>query len=175
MGKSRLSKRREVEAAEALGEAAPKKKAAAKKKAAVRKKATTTRTRKKKADLPARRRLVWVVYSSTMREEGRFLYHERDLAEEKLNSLLAKGKRRYFIQPIKEPLDSDGNPMVSDTDDKLKRTMVLEDDDSTDADDAPDLDADADVDVEVDVDIDDDVADVDAEVSDVVTDDSVDD
>lgn len=175
MGKSRLSKRREVEAAEALGEAAPKKKAAAKKKAAVRKKTTTTRTRKKKADLPARRRLVWVVYSSTMREEGRFLYHERELAEEKLNSLLAKGKRRYFIQPIKEPLDSDGNPMVSDADEKLKRAMALDDDEASD--DAPDLDADADVDVEVevDVDIDDDVADVDAEVSDVVTDDPVDD
>lgn len=166
MGKSRLSKRREVEAVEALGEAAPKKKATAKKKAAVRKKSTTTRTRKKKADLPARRRLVWVVYSSTMREEGRFLYHERELAEEKLNALLAKGKRRYFIQPIKEPLDSDGNPLV-DADDKLKRTMVLEDDDSSD--DTPEVDA------EADVDIDEDVADVDAEVSDVVTDDSVED
>ena len=49
-----------------------------------------------------------------MREEGRFLYHERDKAEEKLKALLAKGKRRYFLQPIKEPLDADGNPMVPD-------------------------------------------------------------
>ena len=47
-----------------------------------------------------------------MREEGRYLYHERNKAEEKLNALLAKGKRRYFIQPIKEPLDSEGNPLV---------------------------------------------------------------
>lgn len=103
--------RREVEAAEAM-EAAPAKKKATKKKAA--KKKATTRTRKKKADTPARRRLIWVLYSSTMREEGRYLYHERDKAEEKLQALLAKGKRRYFLQPIKEPLDSEGNPMVPD-------------------------------------------------------------
>ena len=49
-----------------------------------------------------------------MREEGRYLYHEREAAEEKLAALLAKGKRRYFIQPIKEPLDADGNPMIPD-------------------------------------------------------------
>ncbi len=114
MAKSRLSMRREVEAAEELEKTEPKKKKKAAKKKATRKKATTTRARKKKADTPARRRLVWVVYSSTMREEGRYLYHDRDKAEEKLNALLAKGKRRYFIQPIKEPLDSEGNPMVPD-------------------------------------------------------------
>ncbi len=119
MAKSRLSKRREVEAAEELEKAAPKKKTTKKK--ATRKKATTTRARKKKADTPARRRLVWVVYSSTMREEGRYLYHERDKAEEKLNALLAKGKRRYFIQPIKEPLDSEGNPLVPD-DEEVKES-----------------------------------------------------
>lgn len=113
MAKSRLSKRREVEAAEELEKSAPKKK-----KKATRKKGTTTRTRKKKADVPARRRLVWVVYSSTMREEGRYLYHERDKAEEKLKTLLAKGKRRYFIQPIKEPLDADGNPLVPDNEEQ---------------------------------------------------------
>ena len=113
MAKSRLDMRREAEAAEAMEEAAPAKKKAKKKKAA-KKKSTTARSRKKKADTPARRRLIWVLYSSTMREEGRYLYHERDKAEEKLQSLLAKGKRRYFLQPIKEPLDSEGNPMVPD-------------------------------------------------------------
>ena len=120
MAGKRLSKRREIEAAEAQEEAPAKKakKKAAKKKAA--KKKSTTRARKKKTELPARRRLVWVVYSSTMREEGRYLYHERDKAEEKLNALLAKGKRRYFIQPIKEPLDSDGNPMVPDDEKSAK-------------------------------------------------------
>ena len=109
MAKSRLSKRREAEAAEA----APKKKKKAAKKKAAKKKATTARSRRAK-DVAPRRRLVWVVYSSTMREEGRYLYHERDKAQEKLDQLLAKGKRRYFIQPIKEPLDSEGNPMLEE-------------------------------------------------------------
>ena len=119
MAKSRLSKRKEVEAAEAVEETKtstkkaakkkPAKKKAAKKKA-TRKKSTTTRARKAKEVAP-RRRLVWVVYSSTMREEGRFLYHERDKADAKLEQLLARGKRRYFIQPIKELLDSEGEPM----------------------------------------------------------------
>ncbi|MEZ6132865.1 MAG: hypothetical protein R3C59_29705 [Planctomycetaceae bacterium] len=163
MAKSRLSMRREVEAAEASESATSKTKKKTVKKKAVKKKATTTRTRKKKADMPARRRLVWVVYSSTMREEGRFLYHERNLAEEKLNSLLAKGKRRYFIQPIKEPLDSEGNPLVSEGEDKLRKGALPDDDDDTTTE-SPDLDADVDddlpdvdVDADADVDVDDDV------------------
>jgi hypothetical protein len=127
MGKSRLSKRREVEAAEAAEKTTAKKttKKKATKKKATKKKATTTRARKKKADTPARRRIVWVLYSSTMREEGRYLYHERDKAEEKLQALLAKGKRRYFLQPIKEPLDSDGNPMVPDDEEPVKPVKVV--------------------------------------------------
>lgn len=111
MGKSRISKRREIEAAEAKGEKTTKEKVAKKKESKKRK--TAARPRRAK-DTPARRRIVWVVYSSTMREEGRFLYHERDKADEKLEQLLAKGKRRYFIQPFKEPLDSEGAPLVAD-------------------------------------------------------------
>jgi len=120
--------RREVEAAEAAEKTSTKKKTANKKvtkkkvvkktkkkkaakKKATRKKAATSRARRAKEVAP-RRRLVWVVYSSTMREEGRFLYHERDKADAKLEQLLARGKRRYFIQPIKEPLDSEGNPLA---------------------------------------------------------------
>lgn len=138
MAKSRLSMRREVEAADALEESAPTKKKAtkkaAKKKAA--KKKATTRTRKKKADIPVRRRLIWVLYSSTMREEGRYLYHERDKAEEKLQALLAKGKRRYFLQPIKEPLDSEGNPMVPDEEEapKPKKAAKAKAEDETEGD-----------------------------------------
>jgi len=155
--------RREVEAAEASEGTAAKKKAKKKavKKKAVKKKSTATRTRKKKADVPVRRRLVWVVYSSTMREEGRYLYHERDQADEKLNALLAKGKRRYFIQPIKEPLDSEGNPLVPDGEEKLKKGELPGDvsvpaekpevDAEADADgDVPEADAEVDPDVEVD-------------------------
>jgi len=113
--------RREAEAAEALEESAPVKKTkkAAKKKA-TRKKAATSRARRAKEVAP-RRRLVWVVYSSTMREEGRYPYHERDKADEKLEQLLAKGKRRYFIQPIKEPLDSEGNPMTEEATPAVKK------------------------------------------------------
>ncbi len=159
MAKSRLSMRREVEAAEAI-EATPKKKVAKKK--AVKKKATTTRTRKKKADTPARRRLIWVLYSSTMREEGRFLYHERDKAEEKLQALLSKGKRRYFLQPIKEALDSEGNPMIPDDPDSissLKKASKGSDDSDDDDDVVVDADADADADAEVDAETDADDAD----------------
>ena len=167
MAKSRLSMRREVEAAEAI-EATPAKKKVAKEKAVKKKKTTATRTRKKKADVPARRRLIWVLYSSTMREEGRFLYHERDKAEEKLQALLSKGKRRYFLQPIKEALDADGNPMIPDDDDSirsLKRGAKIDDDDDDDgpvaADADPDADADVDVDLDVDVDAEADVDDAD--------------
>lgn len=129
MSKSRLSKRREIEAAEAAEAASgkPVKKTAAGKEKAKKadkddkasgkettrkKRATKPRTRRAK-EAAQRRRLVWVVYSSTMREEGRFLYFERDKAEERLQQLLSKGKRRYFIQPIKEALNPDGTPMVT--------------------------------------------------------------
>ena len=109
MARSRLSLRREAEAAELARPA--KKKAAGKK--TTRKKAAGSRVRRAR-DVAPRRRLVWVIYSSTMREEGRYLYHERDKADQKLEQLMAKGKRRYFIQPIKEPLDSEGVPLTED-------------------------------------------------------------
>ena len=128
MAKSRLSMRREVEAAEAgtgkkkatrktagdTAEGAPKKRAkkgdsdpAAPKK----RKAAKPRTKRAKEAMQ-RRRLIWVVYSSTMREEGRFLYHEKDKADELLATLLGRGKRRYFMQPMKEALNADGTPVV---------------------------------------------------------------
>jgi hypothetical protein len=155
MAKSRLSMRREVEAAEALEEAPAKKKVAktkttkttkakAPKKATGTKKKAAPRPRKKKSEMPARRRLVWVVYSSTMREEGRFLYHERDKAEERLNSLLSKGKRRYFIQPIKEALDSEGQPMVPD-EERSKKMDIKEDPETEEV----EVEVDADAEVEV--------------------------
>ena len=100
---SRLSKRREAEAAEAQGKTATKKatkKKATKKKAAKRK---TTRSRAKK-DVFERRKLVWAIYSSTMKEEARFPYEERSEAEAKLEQLRSKSKKSYFIQPLKEPI-----------------------------------------------------------------------
>lgn len=103
---SRLSKRREAEAAEAMEAegTAPKKKATKKK--ATKKKATkrkTTRSRAKK-DVLERRKLVWAIYSSTMKEEARFPWEERSEAEAKLEQLRSKSKKSYFIQPLKEPI-----------------------------------------------------------------------
>ena len=108
---SRLDKRREVEAADALEKsesdgAGTKKKKTAKKKAA--KKATTRRTKTK---APQRKRLVWAVFSGNMKEEARFPYDQRKDAEKKLESLRAKATTKmYFIQPIKEPLPGAPTP-----------------------------------------------------------------
>ena len=94
--KSRLKLRDEAEAAEAL---AKKKKVTQKK--TTRKKATK-RTKKVKA--PDRKRLLWAIFSGSMKEESRFPYDQREAAETKLAQLLAKGKRLYFIQPVKETI-----------------------------------------------------------------------
>ena len=99
---SRLDKRREIEAAEALGETTTKKKA-------VKKKAAGTKTAKKrvrtKVKTVARKRLVWGVYNGNMKEEGRFPYFERAAAEEKVEKLKLKSpKKSFFIQPIKEDI-----------------------------------------------------------------------
>ncbi len=95
---SRMELRRMAKAAEAQetsdSEGAPKKKAA-KKKAA-------KRVSRAKEKVPERRRLVWGVFSGTMKEEARFPYAERDAAVQKAEKLSARGKKRYFVQPIKE-------------------------------------------------------------------------
>jgi len=94
---SRIAKRKEVEAAVALDDGEkPKKKTATRKKA-------PTRSRAKK-DSVERRELVWAIFSSTMKEEARFKYNEKKLANEKLEALRAKSKKTYFMQPIKEPI-----------------------------------------------------------------------
>jgi hypothetical protein len=118
---SRLDKRREVEAAEALeksesaGAGTKKKKAAkkkvAKKKVAKKKVAKKTTTRRTKTKAPQRKRLVWAVFSGSMKEEARFPYDQRKDAEKKLEQLRAKAtKKMYFIQPVKEPLPDAPTP-----------------------------------------------------------------
>ncbi len=89
---SRLAKRREAEAADARPAAAKKTKATGTKKVATR----------KKTKAPERKRLIWGVFSGTMKEEARFPYDQRAAAEERLEALRSKGKKMYFIQPIKE-------------------------------------------------------------------------
>ncbi len=98
---SRLDLRKAAEAAESRGE---KPKAPAKKKAA-----GTTRTRTKKEKPEARKRLVWVVYDGSMKEQGRFLYDQLKEAEERIEQLKQKSNRKmYFIQPVKELLGEGG-------------------------------------------------------------------
>lgn len=100
---SRLDKRREAEAVEAIEKAggATKKKKAKKK---ATKKAATTR-RRTKAKSAARKRLMWGIFNGNMKEEGRFPYHERAAAEEKLEALKTKSpKKMFFMQPVKEEI-----------------------------------------------------------------------
>lgn len=103
---SRLDKRREAEAVEALEKENGKKKIT--KKAATKKKATKKKAAKKsraKAKTATRKRMIWGIYNGSMKEESRFPYAEREAAEEKLQQLRDKStKKQYFIQPIKEPI-----------------------------------------------------------------------
>lgn len=75
----------------------------------VAKKATKKKAvkRKRKASDPTRYRLIWGVYSSSMREEARFDYDRRKDADKKAEQLKARGKKIYWVQPIKEPIVPD--------------------------------------------------------------------
>jgi len=94
---SRLELRRQAEAAESSEPGAAKKKAVKepKKKAAPRAKRT-------KAKVVVRKRMLWGVFSSSLKEEGRFAYAEKEAAEARAAELAVKHKRTYFVQPIKE-------------------------------------------------------------------------
>jgi hypothetical protein len=90
---SRLQKRREAEAAN-VKDAKP----ASAKKPAKRTRAPSRR----KAKAAERKRLIWGIFSGSLKEEARFPYDQRAAAEERLEQLRAKGKKNHFIQPIKE-------------------------------------------------------------------------
>lgn len=121
---SRLELRRQAEAAEAAGieEESPKKKV--KKKKAAKKRAT----RRVKDAIPERKRLVWVIYTATLREEARFSYDQRKEAEAKLEQLLAKGKRTYFLQPVKELVSGDAPKPVVAEDEEVPSPKTSSDD-----------------------------------------------
>lgn len=94
MASKRLEMRKQAEAAEARGESLePAKKT---------KKAAGAKTKRTKEKVQARKRLLWVVYNGSMKEEGRFPYDQRAAAEEKIELLRQKSKKMYFIQPLKE-------------------------------------------------------------------------
>ncbi len=109
---NRLSKRREVEAVEAQEKASggATKKAAEK---ATAKKATAKKrpARRTKAATLERKRLVWGIFSGSLREEARFPYDQRAEADAKLEQLRSKSKRLYFLQPIKEVIGDESKPV----------------------------------------------------------------
>lgn len=136
MAKSRLELRKMNEAAEAAGlsddaEATPKKK----RKKSTRKKAASRKSREKP---PERKRAVWVLYSSSMKEEGRYPYDQKEAAEERLAVLQGRGKKLYFMQMVKELItgSADGfqavEPVLDEDDDELaiaKKKKVSKDED----------------------------------------------
>jgi hypothetical protein len=95
---SRLELRRQAEAVEAQGG----EDAAAAAPAAKTKKAAAPKAKRTKEKPVARKRLIWVLYNGSMKEEGRFAYDQRAAAEEKLELLRSKSKKLYFIHPVKE-------------------------------------------------------------------------
>jgi hypothetical protein len=96
---NRRELRDQAEAAEKRGGAAEG--TAAKKEA---KKKAAPRAKRSKTKVVVRKRLVWGVFSSTLKEEGRFPYGEREAAESRAEELSVKHKRTFFVQPIKEPI-----------------------------------------------------------------------
>ena len=129
-GFSRMELRRQAEALEAQQPAGGEAKAAKGKKTAVKAKKTTTTKVKKSKDRPSqRKRLVWVVYSPSMKEEGKFAYDQRAAAEERREALKLKHKKPYFIQPVKEAITDGSAPVaVAIEEDEPEPVAVAEDD-----------------------------------------------
>ena len=130
MASKRMEMRKQVEAAEARGTSAE-----APKKA---KKATGTKTKRVKEKVQARKRLIWVVYNGSMKEEGRFPYDQRAAAEEKIELLRQKSKKMYFIQPLKEIIgEAPGSTKlvtaeIEEEEVKAPKKVVAEDDEEED-------------------------------------------
>jgi hypothetical protein len=96
--------REQADAAEKQGKSTAGEGAASDKKKAKEPKKKVAKPKRSKAKVVVRKRLVWGVFSSSMKEEGRFPYADREGAEARAVDLAAKHKRTYFVQPIKEPL-----------------------------------------------------------------------
>ena len=135
---SRMELRKQVEAVQAAGE-----KGTEPKKAKKTAKAAAPRVKRTKEKVQARKRLVWVVYSGSMKEEGRFPYDQLAAAHEKIEQLKLKSKKMYFIQPVKEILGEGGvviaKPAAIELDDepvKPKKKVVKSEDDEEEEDEA---------------------------------------
>ena len=145
MGKSRLQMRREVEAAEAETATTSDSTAAKPKKKAAKRKAAVRKTREK---APERKRVTWILYSGSMKEEGRFAYDQKEAAEERLAVLKNRGKKLYFMQLVKELITDSPTPIKAvSSDPELDEAPVVVDPDAE----PPAADGDAlDVDLEAD-------------------------
>jgi hypothetical protein len=131
MASKRMEMRRQVEAAEARAPIyAPKK----------TKKAAGAKTKRVKEKVQARKRLIWVVYNGSMKEEGRFPYDQRAAAEEKIELLRQKSKKMYFIQPLKEVIgEAPGSARlitaeIEEEDVKASKKVIAEDEEDEDED-----------------------------------------
>jgi hypothetical protein len=97
--------REQAEAAEKQGKTpAAEAGAGEKKKVKEGKKKVAAKPKRSKVKVIVRKRMLWGVFSSSLKEEGRFPYAEKDAAEARAADLAARHKRTYFVQPIKEPL-----------------------------------------------------------------------
>jgi hypothetical protein len=96
--------REQADAAEKQGKGAPAEAGGDKKKPKDPKKKAAAKPKRSKVKVIVRKRLLWGVFSSSLKEEGRFPYADKDGAESRAAELAAKHKRTYFVQPIKEPL-----------------------------------------------------------------------
>ena len=147
MGKSRLQMRREVEAADTQNEKGAETTKAKLKKKAAKRKAAVRRTREKP---PERKRVVWVLYSGSMKEEGRFAYDQKEAADARLTVLQNRGKKLYFMQLVKELITDSATPIVPvSSDPELDEAPVVIDPDAEEkkaaaGDDALDVDLEAD-------------------------------
>jgi hypothetical protein len=108
---SRMELRRQAEAANASPAATEKD---GKKRA--RAKSTTKKpSGRGKSKVAERKRLMWAVFNGSMKEEGRFPYDQREMAEEKVGQLKLKSpKKIYFIQAIKETIVPVAKPAVAE-------------------------------------------------------------
>lgn len=124
------------EAAEAAGLSDDAEEKPKKKKKATRKKAASRKAREK---APERKRAVWVLYSGSMKEEGRYPYDQKEAAEERLAILQGRGKKLYFMQMVKELITGSAEgvqvvePSLDDDDDDddvvIKKSIAKDDDD----------------------------------------------
>lgn len=102
--RNRHELREQAEAAEKQDKSASADGAAGEKKKAKEKKKAAAKPKRSKAKVIVRKRLLWGVFSSSLKEEGRFPYADREGAEARAQDLAARHKRTYFVQPIKEAL-----------------------------------------------------------------------